>query len=122
MDRWFLLLGGLFGAVGVAASALAAHALKARLPAEALTWVETAARMQLVHALALLAVAALLPRWPGTLASAAGWCFVAGTVLFCGSLYVLAAGGARGFAHAAPLGGLAFVAGWLLLAAAAARG
>ena len=71
------------------------------------------------HALALLGVAWAQTRWPGAHASASGWLFVAGTLLFSGSLYVLALTGARWLGAITPFGGLAFLAGWICLAAAA---
>ncbi len=83
---------------------------------------ETAVRYQLVHALALLAVAWAVARWPGSLAVAAGWLFVAGTVLFSGSLYALSLSGVRWLGAITPLGGLAFLAGWACLVWAAVRG
>jgi uncharacterized membrane protein YgdD (TMEM256/DUF423 family) len=73
------------------------------------------------HALALLAVAWACTRWPGALVSASGWLFVAGTVLFSGSLYALALSGVRGLGMVTPFGGLAFLSGWLCLAWAAIR-
>ena len=66
--------------------------------------------------LGLLAVAWAVSRWPGPLPTWAGWLFVAGTVLFCGSLYALALGSPRMFGAVAPLGGLSFMIGWAALA------
>jgi uncharacterized membrane protein YgdD (TMEM256/DUF423 family) len=77
---------------------------------------ETAVRYHLVHALALLGVAWAATRWESRAIPAAGWLFVAGIVIFSGSLYVLALSGARGFGAVTPFGGAAFIAGWLLLA------
>ena len=74
------------------------------------------------HALALVAVAWVGTRWPGSAATVAGWLFVVGTVLFSGSLYLLALSGARWIGAITPLGGVAFLAGWLALAWAAVRG
>ena len=122
MDRLFFSLGSVSALIGVALGAFAAHGLKARLAPELVATFETGVRYQLTHALALLAVAWALGRWPGTAALAAGWLFVAGTVLFCGSLYVLALGGPRWLGPVTPLGGLAFLAGWACLAWAALRG
>jgi uncharacterized membrane protein YgdD (TMEM256/DUF423 family) len=116
MQRLFFVLGALSGAIGVAASALGAHALKARLAPELLVAFETGARQQLVHALALAAVAWALARWPSAAIAAGGWCFVAGTLAFSGSLYALALTGVRGFGLITPFGGVALIAGWLLLA------
>lgn len=108
--------------MGVAAGAFGAHALEARLDPRMLEVFETAARYQMYHALALLFVAIAVERWPGVLARASGWSFVAGTVVFCGSLYVLALTGARWLGAVTPLGGVCFLAGWTCLALAARRG
>ncbi len=118
MDRLFFLIGALSAFVGVAAGAFGAHGLRERLSAEMLAVFETGVRYQMYHALALLASAWAADRWPGTLTSAAGWLFVAGTLVFSGSLYALSLTGQRWLGAVTPLGGLAFLAGWLCLAAA----
>ncbi|MEZ5729727.1 MAG: DUF423 domain-containing protein [Burkholderiaceae bacterium] len=82
---------------------------------------ETGARYHLVHALALLAAAWAWQRWPGKASSAAGWCFFGGTVLFSGSLYLLALTGIRAIGGVTPVGGLLFLAGWAALGLAALR-
>lgn len=115
VDRLFFSVGSLSALVAVAAGAFGAHALRALLTPEYLAVFETAARYQMYHALALLAVAWAVPRWPGLLPVWAGWLFVAGTVLFSGSLYILALTGVRGWGAVTPLGGVAFLAGWLCL-------
>jgi len=122
MDRIFAALGAASGFVGVAAGAFGAHGLKARLTPELLAVFDTAARYQMIHALALLAVASAIGRWPGRAAVASGWCFVAGTLIFSGSLYLLALTGVRGLGAITPVGGVLFLCGWLLLALAAWRG
>lgn len=122
MDRIFAALGALSGFIAVGAGAFGAHGLKARLTPDLLAVFETAVRYQMFHALALLAVAWAIARWPGRMASASGWCFVGGTVIFSGSLYLLALTGVRGFGAITPVGGVLFLAGWLLLALAAWRG
>jgi uncharacterized membrane protein YgdD (TMEM256/DUF423 family) len=121
MDRLFFVIGSISGFVAVAAGAFAAHALKARLAPDMLAAFETGARYEMYHALALLLVAWAIARWPGTASTAAGWLFVAGTVLFSGSLYALALTGQRILGAVTPVGGLAFLLGWLCLAAAAWR-
>jgi len=121
LDRTFFLAGTVSAFVAVALGAFAAHGLKARLAPELLAVFETGVRYQMYHALALLAVAWACTRWPGSLVSAGGWLFVAGTLLFSGSLYVLALTGVRWLGAITPLGGLAFLAGWLCLALAAAK-
>jgi uncharacterized membrane protein YgdD (TMEM256/DUF423 family) len=122
MDRLFFSLGALSALVGVAAGAFGAHGLRARITSELLAVFVTAARYHIYHALGLLAVAWAAARWPGGLVAWAGWLFVAGTVLFSGSLYALALTGVRWLGAITPLGGVAFLAGWLCLALAARRG
>ncbi|HEX6940415.1 MAG TPA: DUF423 domain-containing protein [Longimicrobiales bacterium] len=121
MERIFVILGSLFGLLGVAAGALGAHALEARLAPERLDTFELAARYQLYHALALLAVAWATTRWPGATTATAGWFFTSGILLFSGSLYALALGGPRWVAFVTPFGGVAFLIGWALLGWAALR-
>lgn len=116
--RWLAVLGALFGLTGVAAGAFGAHALKSWLPPERIGAFETAVRYQAWHALALFATAWVLQTWPGRIALAAGTCFAVGTVLFCGSLYVLALLGEPRFGIVTPVGGISLVAGWTLLVVA----
>jgi uncharacterized membrane protein YgdD (TMEM256/DUF423 family) len=121
--RTTLLAAGLFGATGVAFGAFGAHALRDWLLERGTTvaW-ETAARYQLLHAAALLGAAAWLRQAAGAAQRRVGWaaaCWAVGIVLFCGSLYGLAAGGPRWLGPVTPLGGIALLAGWLSLAAAA---
>ncbi len=122
MDRLFLALGALSALVSVAAGAFGAHALRTRLAPDLLVVFETGARYEMYHALGLFAVAWAVHRWPGGAATGAGWLFILGTVLFSGSLYALALSGVRAFGAVTPLGGLAFLVGWALLAYAAVRG
>lgn len=121
MDRLFFALGALFGATGVAAGAFGAHALKSRLAPDLLAVFETAARYQMLHALALLAAAWAVSRWPGRRARWAGACFAAGILVFSGSLYAMTLSGVRALGAITPVGGVLLIAGWLLLAAAAWR-
>lgn len=118
MDRVFFSIGCAFGFLGVALGAFAAHALKARIAPEQLATLEVGVRYQLVHALALLAVAWAHTRWPGKRVVAAGWLFVIGTLLFAGSLYALSLTGVRALGMVTPLGGVALLMGWLCLLAA----
>lgn len=122
MTRTFFLLGSLSAFLAVAAGAFGAHALEARLAPERLDTFQLAARYQMYHALALLAVAWACTRWPGGASTWAGWLFVAGTVVFCGTVYALGLGGPRWLGAITPLGGLSFLVGWLLLAWAAFSG
>jgi len=119
MDRLFFTLGCLSAFLAVALGAFGAHALKARLAADMLAVFEVGVRYQMAHALALLAVGWACTRWPGGTVTTSGWLFVAGTVLFSGSLYVLALTGARWLGAVTPIGGVAWLAAWLCLAWAA---
>jgi uncharacterized membrane protein YgdD (TMEM256/DUF423 family) len=116
MDRLFVLLGSLAAFLGVALGAFAAHGLKGKLSADMFNIFEVGVRYHMYHALALFAVAAVAGRWSGPWVTAAGWLFVFGIVIFSGSLYLLAMGGPRWLGAITPIGGLAFLAGWLLLA------
>lgn len=118
--RWFVL-GSVLGALGVALGAFGAHGLRSRVSPEMVAIWETAAKYHLIHALALLATAWACDRWPGPATVAAGWLFLAGIVVFCGTLYALALTGMRGLGAITPLGGLAFIAGWVCLAVGAWR-
>ena len=122
MERLFFLLGSLSGFLAVALGAFGAHWLKSRIGPDMLAIFEVGVRYQMYHALALLTVAWAPTRWPGTVLSAGGWLFVAGTVIFSGSLYALSLTGVRWLGAITPLGGLAFMAGWLCLAWAAWMG
>jgi uncharacterized membrane protein YgdD (TMEM256/DUF423 family) len=114
MDRTLGTVGALSGMAAVAAGAFGAHALRGRLTPDLLAVFETAARYQMYHALAILVAAA--PRDGGSAFQVSGWLFVAGTVLFSGSLYGLALTGTRGLGAVTPLGGLALLCGWAALA------
>jgi uncharacterized membrane protein YgdD (TMEM256/DUF423 family) len=121
MDRLFFVIGAVSACIAVAAGAFGAHALKSPLAADMLAVFEVGARYQMYHALALLACAWAVTKWPGTLVSAAGWLFILGTLLFSGSLYVLSLTGLRWLGAITPLGGIALLAGWICLAAAAIK-
>jgi len=119
LERTFFMVGCISAAVAVAAGAFGAHALRARLTPDLLAVFETAARYHMFHAFGLLAAAYAAGRWPGALVTWAGIAFIAGTVLFSGSLYALVLSGVRALGAITPLGGLAFMLGWGCLAAAA---
>ena len=116
MDRFFFAAGSISAFLAVALGAFAAHGLKGKLEPEMFAIFEVGARYHMYHALALLAVAWASTRWPGGAISVAGWLFVAGTILFSGSLYLLAITGQRWLGAVTPVGGLAFLLGWLILA------
>lgn len=121
--RLFAMIGAASAGLAVAAGAFGAHALRARVEPRLLEVFETGARYQMYHALALFAVAWLVGQGGRVAppATAAGWLFVAGTLLFSGSLYAMTFTGIRALGAITPLGGLCFLAGWLLLAVAAQR-
>ena len=121
MHRWFGMIGGLLGFVAVAAGGVAAHGLGEALGPRRMEIFQTGARYQMYHALALLAIAWLAHRRPGPLIAAAGWAMIGGMVVFSGSLYVLALTDIGWLGAITPLGGVAQLLGWLLLAAAAFR-
>lgn len=121
MLRSFLMLAAFFGFTGVALGAFAAHGLKARLTAEYLAIFHTGVTYQLVHTLALFGVALLAAHLPGRLVTWAGVAFAIGIVLFSGSLYVLTLTGIGKLGIITPLGGVAFLVGWLCLGLAAWR-
>ena len=115
---WFAV-GAMAGAIGVALGAFGAHGLKSRVTEDLLVVFETGVRYQMYHALALLAVGWASTRWPGPWTSASGWLFLVGIVVFSGSLYLMTLTGARWLGAITPIGGLAFIAGWVSLALAA---
>lgn len=116
--RVYAFLGAANAFLAVAAGAFGAHALRDRLEPAQLQVFETAARYQLVHALALLFSGAHAGSAPRAGATAASWLFLAGIVVFSGSLYTLALTGVRAWGAVTPVGGLCFMAGWLALALA----
>ncbi|MBZ5498018.1 MAG: DUF423 domain-containing protein [Acidobacteriia bacterium] len=116
MERTFAVVGALSAFMAVAAGAFGVHSLRQKLPPDMLAIFETATRYQIYHAFALLAVAWAVGRWPGSILQFSGWCFVAGTVLFSGSLYTMALSGDRSLGAITPMGGAAFLLGWLAFA------
>lgn len=121
--RFFLVAGALSAALAVAAGAFGAHGLRDLVTPDRLATFETAARYQVYHALAMLAVGLLLGREAGDARRLrwAGGLFLAGTVIFAGSLYGLVLTDTPWLGAVTPLGGVAFIAGWLALAWSAWR-
>jgi uncharacterized membrane protein YgdD (TMEM256/DUF423 family) len=119
MDRLFITLGALSGFLAVAAGAFGAHALRDRLTAAMLDVFQTGVTYQMYHALALVGVGILLARFSidgSVWLTAAGWLFVGGSVLFSGSLYALSLSGTTWLGAITPVGGIAFLVGWLAVA------
>jgi len=118
----FLRMGALLGALAVALGAFGAHGLKERLSADLLEIYEVGVRYHFYHALAMLAVAAGAGElWASKRTVAACWAWLAGIVIFSGSLYLLAFTGARWLGAITPIGGVALILGWGLLVAAAGQ-
>ncbi len=114
--RLFLMIAAALGFTGVAAGAFGAHGLKKVLEPDLLAVFETGVRYQMYHAFALMAVAWLSTvRQESTSPGIAGWLFVAGILVFSGSLYILALTGIRAFGAVTPVGGMALLGGWLVL-------
>ena len=122
MERLFFLLGTMSALFGVAAGAFGAHGLKDRLDPEMLSVFEVGVRYQMYHAFALITVAWAQTQWPCRLVRIGGWLFVAGTVLFSGSLYLLSLSNESWIGMMTPFGGLALIAGWGCLALTPWRG
>ncbi len=118
-QRLLIVAGALLGLLAVVGGTFAAHVLNKNLDPKTLITFDVAVRYHMYHALAILAAAWIYQRWPGRLPLLAGWMFVAGVLLFSGSLYILVGTGAKWLGMVAPIGGSAFIVGWLLLALAA---
>ena len=123
-ERIFVGIASLLGLLAVAIGAFGSHGLSAYFAThpDLQSPFDTAARYHMLHALALLGVAWALTRWQSPLLPWAGWFFIAGVLLFSGSLYVLSLTGIRWLGAIAPLGGVAFMAGWALLGLGVLRG
>lgn len=119
MIRPFLMLAAFFGLTGVALGAFAAHGLKQRLGADYLAVFQTGVQYQMIHALALIGVALLALHAPSRLLASAGVLFVLGILLFSGSLYLLTLTGVSKLGIITPIGGTAFLSGWVCLMLAA---
>jgi len=119
----FLAIAAVLGGLSVAGGAFASHALQDQLTERAIAVFGTGVRYQMYHALALLVVGMLQnitkPPWPWL--TAAGWLFIAGTVLFSGSLYLISLAGIKAVGPVTPIGGVALMLGWACLAIAALR-
>ena len=117
MERTFFLIASLLGSLSVALGAFGAHALRDRIEASMLANYQTGVSYMFYHTLALFIVVLALTRWPGSSQPLwAGWLFVIGIVFFSGSLFLMAFTGMRWLGAITPIGGVAFIAGWLLLA------
>ncbi len=116
MTRRFFILGTVFGFIGIAAGAFGAHLLRDNLDVELMNVFETAVRYQMYHVFALLLIAFARRRYDHRALFWSGWSFTVGILLFSGSLYALALTGIRWLGMITPVGGIAFLVGWLLFA------
>jgi uncharacterized membrane protein YgdD (TMEM256/DUF423 family) len=117
VERPLVAAGAALSGLGVILGAFGAHALKARIGAEALGWWETAVEYQMWHGLAVLALGLATARW----ARVPAWLLCAGAAVFSSTLYAMALGAPRWLGAVTPLGGLAMITGWALLAWRALR-
>jgi uncharacterized membrane protein YgdD (TMEM256/DUF423 family) len=124
MERTFFIIGSILAGLAVATGAFGAHGLQKMVTPERLETWDKAVRYQMYHALALLILAWALMHWPeqAKLLATGGWLFLAGSVLFSGSLYILVVSGITWLGAITPLGGVAYIAGWLCLVITAWRG
>jgi uncharacterized membrane protein YgdD (TMEM256/DUF423 family) len=120
-DRQLVIAASLTLLIGVAAGAFGAHGLRSRLDVDMMAVWQTAVLYQLVHGLGMLAIAVLGSRMPSPLLSHAGTLMFLGVVIFSGSLYVLATTGVKWLGAVTPIGGLAFIGAWAMVALAAYR-
>ena len=121
MSQLFLIIAALLGATGVMLGAFAAHGLRGRLPVNLFNAFETGVTYQFYHALALIALALWLKQTSSPWLIASGYLWLAGVVLFSGSLYALALTGIKWFGPITPIGGVLFILGWLALLVGAVK-
>lgn len=127
MHRGIFITACLLGALSVVLGAFGAHSLKNILSVQQLVTFETAVRYQFYHVFALMFVALLYPQFSRRLMLFAGWSFISGIILFCGSLYLLTyvqvsgLAGSKWLGPVTPVGGLAFITGWIMMAVAAIK-
>lgn len=114
--QFYLAIAAISGALAVSIGAFAAHGLKDSLSATLLGVMQTGVQYQFYHTFALLLVGLLLRQQVSKLLSISAVAFLAGLILFCGSLYLLAFSGVHWLGIVTPIGGLAFIIGWLSLA------
>lgn len=117
MAKLFIVLGACSGMLAVVFGAFGAHALKGRLDEYAMGVFETAVQYHFYHSFAILAVGIIALSQPETvMLKSSGWLFFLGLLIFSGSLYIVSLTGLRWLGAITPLGGLAFIGGWLCLA------
>lgn len=115
MEKRFLLSGSILAFLGVVAGAFGSHILKKQIDSELLPVFETAIHYQMYHSLALILVAVVFKIYGGSWIIKAGWFFLAGIIIFSGSLYILSLTGIKWFGAFTPFGGVSFLIGWVCL-------
>jgi uncharacterized membrane protein YgdD (TMEM256/DUF423 family) len=115
MAKTWLLIGSIMGFLSVAGGAFGAHAIKARVEPQMMEVFTTGTRYLMLHAVALLTLGLLADRLSGTSLTVAGWAWTVGTVIFTGSLWLLASTGTRWLGAITPIGGLILLVGWAAL-------
>lgn len=122
MQKIFLIIAGVLGVIAVGLGAFGAHALRNMLESSGrVDTFETAVKYHFWHVLALVAVAILIDKFNAVMLQYAGWSFIVGVLIFSGSLYVLCMTGITKLGAITPIGGLAFILGWIFLILAVAR-
>jgi uncharacterized membrane protein YgdD (TMEM256/DUF423 family) len=119
--NYWLILGASFAAIGVSAGAAGAHLLQNIISEARFITFNKAVRYQMYHSFALIIIAVLSSQNPGKVLNIAGWFFLSGILLFSGSLYLIVLTGVQGFEILSPIGGIAFVLGWITLAYSASQ-
>ncbi len=119
MQTKLMIIGSAFGFIAVVNGAFGSHALREIIPDDRLDVWETASRYMMYHAIAILLSAVMMDKFHVNQVQLAGWSFVIGVILFCGSLAIVALTGITWFGALAPFGGSAFLFGWAFLAAGA---
>jgi len=115
MNKTFLIIGAVLMAFGVGLGAFGAHALKQKLSVEMMAVYKTAVEYNFYHALGLILIGILYQLYPSKMVMASGWVVFLGVILFSGSLYFLSITGIKWIGAITPIGGVAFIAGWVLL-------
>jgi len=116
MQKLFIMIASLSGAVAVGLGAFGAHALKNKLSSNGyLETYQTAVQYHFIHTLALLFIGLIIKQYPSNLLNYSGWAMIIGIILFSGSLYTLSITGIKWLGAITPIGGLAFIIGWVLI-------
>ncbi|MFC0471655.1 DUF423 domain-containing protein [Halalkalibacter kiskunsagensis] len=122
MAKLFLLIGSIVMGLSVAIGAFGAHGLEPRLTERMMKNYQTGVQYHMIHGLAIVAIGVIALKFPLPGLNGAGWSFLVGIILFSGSLYAMALTGITKLGAVTPIGGLAFIIGWILLGVAVVRG